>query len=41
MTKHRRDELRRRADRADAVIAWAGLIGLTILLVVQLMEKAG
>jgi len=39
MTKHRRDELRRRADRADALVAWASLIGLTILLVVQLMEK--
>ena len=39
MTRHRRDELRRRADRADALVAWASLIGLTILLVVQLMEK--
>ena len=40
MTTHRRDELRRRADRADVLIAWASLIGLAILLVVQLMEKA-
>ena len=40
MTNHRRDELRRRADRADALIAWASLIGLAVLLVVQLMEKA-
>jgi len=35
-----RDELRRSADRADALIAWAGLIGLAVLLVVQLMERA-
>ena len=32
-------ELRTRADRADALIAWASLIGLAILLVVQLAEK--
>ena len=36
-----RNELRTRADRADALVAWASLIGLAILLVVQLMEKAG
>ena len=40
MTKHRRDELRRRADRADVLIAWASIIGLAVLMVVQLMEKA-
>ena len=33
-------EIRTRADRADALIAWASLIGLAVLLVVQLMEKA-
>ncbi len=36
----RRDELRQKADRADALIAWASIIGLALLLAVQLAEKA-
>jgi hypothetical protein len=33
-------EMRTRADRADALIAWASIIGLALLLAVQLAEKA-
>jgi len=36
-----RQAVREKADRADTLVAWASLIGLAILLVVQLMEKAG
>jgi hypothetical protein len=35
-----RNELRTRADRADVLIAWASIIGLAVLMLVQLMEKA-
>ena len=37
----RRDDLRARADRADAIVFGASLAILVVLLVVQLMEKAG
>lgn len=33
-------EIRSRADRADMLIALASIIGLAVLMVVQLMEKA-
>ena len=35
-----RQAVREKANRADVIIAWVGLIGLAVLLVVQLMERA-